>query len=838
MPSNPQKCCNIVKNYFCLHHKKCRRDRPSVKKSGFFLNKCFKNMNPFENRKMYTVCYGLSLRIEASDGAFVEWIEPKIGEEKNKQVADEKIQQFEQNDGVSMSRSDRLERRNRVKNGKVDLKKLNTVKVKVGGCVESEGIDYKNKRKSQKNVLIDDIIQMSDNYYKPFHRLCWRKRMNRMDYVAKEIIAMCVDKKDLKDKRLTYLSKNVDLLNDALNIVFGLKEKIKGMLQLQEHSIQLPIPCDYISDKEEEEEEIEGEIIPQLEDQDDLTKLGNSILSECSGQAYERIRKNIRTHAKKNLPSNYMLNKLLPLQIECVSFDCSKSSSQMEQEVEIEEAIVAGKKVEIKGEQDLISFLSPSFIQLKGEDDMQSNTSIKNNVIGASLKGSFNNIIQLMIKKHNKDSRTKIDKNEQMILLTSIDGAEAVRTNSDSKGVISFSSQLFTPKHISNGVVTSGNSKNILTWMQIMGKEEFPVVYQGAHSFLEGIIKWKENEQRKNEQKDDLHVYNVHDVKMLYNMLQHSQWNRKFHPFLLCSCKSRSTFARMDDNDNSEGHHFCKMITDKKYLEQWNRSKTRWDKKTKNARQIYTHKSHRDWCDKNNLGITHLGCNPHEFPPSSIRFDVMHMKAAITRRFMNYLRSFILKQSSQKVRAFCSNVLTTFWGRYHVYCWTNKYSFSKFQGKELNCFVNNNKAIIDFLKKSFILTEDIESYIEALGILPRVFKFLSTTYIKNKESYKSQLKQFHCDVKAIYKCGRHTYLRDDEPFYFHCMRFYMPVIAEETYQKHQLGVGVFNMQGFERRNKESKTFLFNYSNNRNEKLLNNNMKRLLQLYWNNNSIVN
>ena len=66
------------------------------------------------------------------------------------------------------------------------------------------------------------------------------------------------------------------------------------------------------------------------------------------------------------------------MQIECVSFDCNKSSSQIEQEVEIEEAIVAGKKMEIKGEQDLISFISPSYIQLKGEDDMQSNTSIKN----------------------------------------------------------------------------------------------------------------------------------------------------------------------------------------------------------------------------------------------------------------------------------------------------------------------------------------------------------------------------------------------------------------------------------------------------------------------------
>ena len=32
--------------------------------------------------------------------------------------------------------------------------------------------------------------------------------------------------------------------------------------------------------------------------------------------------------------------------------------------------------------------------------------------------------------------------------------------------------------------------------------------------------------------------YDMHDVKMVYMFLtQHSQWNRKHHPFLFCKCR-------------------------------------------------------------------------------------------------------------------------------------------------------------------------------------------------------------------------------------------------------------------------------------------------------------
>eukprot|EP00957_Ditylum_brightwellii_P015137 1140869-Ditylum_brightwellii.AAC.1 len=38
---------------------------------------------------------------------------------------------------------------------------------------------------------------------------------------------------------------------------------------------------------------------------------------------------------------------------------------------------------------------------------------------------------------------------------------------------------------------------------------------------------------------------------------------------------------------------------------------------------------------------------------------------------------------------------------------------------------------------------------------------------------------------------------DDESFYFHVMRFYIPQLAGATFERHSLGVGIFTMQGFE-----------------------------------------
>ena len=59
----------------------------------------------------------------------------------------------------------------------------------------------------------------------------------------------------------------------------------------------------------------------------------------------------------------------------------------------------------------------------------------------------------------------------------------------------------------------------------------------------------------------------------------------------------------------------------------------------------------------------------------------------------------------------------------------------------------------------------------------------------------------------------------------------MPEIVRTTYTRHSLGVGIFNMQGFERRTKESKNCMKRFSNGKGNVLINN-MNRLWDVFKN------
>ena len=71
---------------------------------------------------------------------------------------------------------------------------------------------------------------------------------------------------------------------------------------------------------------------------------------------------------------------------------------------------------------------------------------------------------------------------------------------------------------------------------------------------------------------------------------------------------------------------------------------------------------------------------------------------------------------------------------------------------------------------------------------------------------------------------------DDETFYMHVLRFYLPKIARVTFDKHGLGLGIFTMQGFERRNKESKNTLKRFTNCKGN-VLAANLRRLWDVYY-------
>ena len=159
------------------------------------------------------------------------------------------------------------------------------------------------------------------------------------------------------------------------------------------------------------------------------------------------------------------------------------------------------------------------------------------------------------------------------------------------------------------------------------------------------------NVLRNDENRQNYCYYDLHDGKILYLLTNHSLWNRKNNPFLLCNC-GRSKGVR-----NTE--HICVPKSHKEQIQSWKYYEKQW--KLKKAREEldgkkYMYKSHSDWIDNSNDCVSHFGLHPDLLPCNGIRFDVFHMRCAITRKLMNYLR-FLLEQSNAVINLFLSNVL-------------------------------------------------------------------------------------------------------------------------------------------------------------------------------------
>ena len=104
------------------------------------------------------------------------------------------------------------------------------------------------------------------------------------------------------------------------------------------------------------------------------------------------------------------------------------------------------------------------------------------------------------------------------------------------------------------------------------------------------------------------------------------------------------------------------------------------------------------------------------------------------------------------------------------------------------------------------------------------------------DSFPDQIIKFTNNIKDFYTCGASSFLTNkdigsEETFYLHALRYYIPGIATNTWSEHKAGIGIFTMQGYERRNKESKNTLRRYNNNKAKKLPQN-LNRLYDIFHN------
>ena len=330
--------------------------------------------------------------------------------------------------------------------------------------------------------------------------------------------------------------------------------------------------------------------------------------------------------------------------------------------------------------------------------------------------------------------------------------------------------------------------------------------------------------------------YNMHDGKMLYALIGHSLFNRKFNPFLLCTCNCGAGVV----NEN----HICQILLHNEQVQLFDCSLRKWINQRKriiNTEETYEYFDHMDWVDVNNNGLSHFGLHPDLLPQDSIRFDVFHMRCAITRSMMNSLRKFMLQQTVELIQDLSEEVLLLFWSEYNILVWILNKSFQSLIRSELLQFIKHIPQIVNFLKDKFHTTESLQYLRDGLLLFLKITPFLVITTIDNVEEYKKKMLEFNTNIKLFYNAGKYTFLTknvsspgDDETFYLHCLRFYIPQIAEVTLKKHNLGVGIFTMQGFERRNKESKNTFKRFRNGKGNVLVSN-IKRLYDVFFHDNS---
>ena len=694
------------------------------------------------------------------------------------------------------SRSQRLFLRNRIPADDPRLKGVKKVLVRVEDDEVGE-IDTTKMRVSTKAVFANEVL---NHYYRiPFAKMKMRGRRERMAEIAKVVISACIDRKEFRKDPDEYIVNNVDVGIQVLNLLDGVKDYIQSKMQLNFNAISnIALPP--------VEEDNEG-MIGTLDEKKDNHHLAKILLGETTRDSYERIRKTLKPIA--TIPTYYKLIKsrpsVLPMTVQ--PLDPLDSSDGTPDFLDME----AMNRIPDEYELELV------MRQLAEAKEKELN--------GARLDGGYNKYMELLKNHHEVNDRNVDvdvgDGDRSVIVLDSIDGAEHKKSKSTITSVISFSSSMLCGEWINAHRVTGGASSHILTWQQLRAKESIHTMMPAVKSYFE-----EKKILRQSEEYSRYFFYDLHDGKMLYLLCQHSQWNRKKNPFLLCKC-NRGEGVRNNAN------HVCTWLTHDEQIESYERSKRRWNRKRSQPiprkGKEYKVKDHMNWADDSNLGVSHFGIHPDLLPRDGIRFDTFHMKCAITRKLMGYIRRFMLNQATDVLESFITDVLGKFWNDFHLYVWKNKKNFSSFQGNELALFIVHTNDIVAYLKDSFDETEELQHMIEGFTLWVDIFKFLGTTYIEDSEKYKVNMKGFEENLKKFYSCGAKTFLSsaggitdgDEETFYSHALRFYMPPITRQTFERHHVGVGIFNMQGFERRNKESKNMMTNHCNNRGNILVTN-----------------
>ena len=140
-----------------------------------------------------------------------------------------------------------------------------------------------------------------------------------------------------------------------------------------------------------------------------------------------------------------------------------------------------------------------------------------------------------------------------MLSFDSFDSAEHSRNTKNSTSIISFNSQMLTLTMLNSGLIKAGSSSNSYTLQQLKGIEKSDLMFPAVKNYFNSKIllydktSTIETVQNGNSNGTKVSLYDLHTGKILYHLAQHSQWNQKYHPFLLCTC-SRGDGVKDDEH--------------------------------------------------------------------------------------------------------------------------------------------------------------------------------------------------------------------------------------------------------------------------------------------------
>ena len=823
--TNPTNSCDLeVKKIVSLYnHRKCTPKNiytNCVKITGSKLNswlilKGFDAKSkpyPFINSKDYSICSNFKRLLDSV--TLIPLPVPESPKNTPSLGTDERIS----NNNIPiivpppLTRQERYLLRNRIPVR--SLKGIKTVRLAIKGD-DDRVIDMTSRRKSTVRKFRDDLLgKCGPNYFKVrFGKLKMRTRRHRMKSVSQLILGACIDRKEYKVRDKEYLISNEALAVDVINLISGVKEFLESKLEVNfdtlENVAMQPI-----------EDDNDG-LIHELNINKKEHRLAINILGETSANGYGRMKYNMQEFV--DLPSYHVLSKKRPkvkgfivpiVNIESyeIELDENDTSDVVKEPTVLESTVFKTEEEELESK----------LREFSNDSDM----------LCAKIDGNYSNYLSIIEDKHVKHGRI-ISSTDNAIVIDSFDGAEHLKSKKSITSVISFSTTILNSSWLANKQVSACSSMNILTWQQLKGVESAGSIMPAVKDYF---ISKEHNRRNVFKGRENYFYYDLHDGKMLYLLMQHSLWNRKISPFLLCKCGRGEGVINED--------HECTLISNDEQLKLYNRSQKRWTLKRKaleesngGSKESYTVKKHMDWVDENTFGVSHFGVSPDLLPRDGLRMDMFHLKCAVTRRLMSNLRDFILQQSSEIINSFGKTVLQSFWNDFHWYVWKNKKSFASFLGNELALFVGNVDKVTAFIDAKFIPTTRTTDICNGLKLWRQLFRFMGITAIQPSEEhmYLQQLTDFEVMLKEFYSIGKRTFLSKPgktgvrETFYAHSLRFYIPKIAKTTFERHRCGVGIFSMQGFERRNKESKTCMRRFSNNKGNVVVNN-IKRLHDVF--------